>query len=72
MARTCTVCTHPDRPAIDRALVNHRPFRDVACRFKIGRMAALRHYDEHLPAALADAQRASQTELDRLLASLGT
>ena len=58
MPRTCTVCTHPDRPAIDQALVNHRPFRDIARHFGVSKDAALRHHDEHLPAALAKAQEA--------------
>ena len=58
MARTCTVCRHAERPAIDRALVARRPFREVAGQFGVGHMAAVRHYDEHLPAALAEAQRA--------------
>ncbi len=61
MARTCTVCRHPDRPAIDQALVNRRPFRDIACHFNVGRMAAVRHYDEHLPATLAEAKQAEET-----------
>ena len=58
MPRVCTVCTHPERPAIDQALVNHRPFRDIACRFDVGRMAAVRHHDDHLPATLVKAKEA--------------
>jgi len=58
MPRACTVCIHRDRPAIDVALVNHRPFRDIACRFGVGRMAAVRHHDDHLPATLAKAKEA--------------
>ena len=59
--RRCTVCTHPDRPAIDQALVNHKPFRDIACRFSLGRMAVLRHHDDHLPEALTKARDAEET-----------
>ena len=58
MPRVCTVCTHPDRPAIDQVLVNHRPFRDIARHFGVSKDAALCHHDEHLPAALAKAQAA--------------
>jgi hypothetical protein len=61
MPRVCTVCTHPDRPAIDQALVNHRPFRDIAGHFRVSKSAAVRHYDDHLPATLAEAQRADET-----------
>jgi len=68
MPRVCTVCTHPDRPAIDMALVNHRPFRDIACRFGVGRMAAVRHHDDHLPPELAKAQAAAEVaQADDLL-----
>jgi hypothetical protein len=71
MARTCTVCRHPDRPAIDMMLVNHRPFRDIAGRFNISKSAAVRHHDEHLPEALAKAQAAKETtQADDLLAQL--
>ena len=58
MPRVCTVCTHPDRPAIDQALVNRRPFRHIAAQFRLSASALVRHHDEHLPAALAKAQEA--------------
>ena len=61
MARTCTVCRHPDRPAIDQAVVNRRPFRDIARHFTVGRMAAVRHHDEHLAETLAKATAAAET-----------
>ncbi len=56
MARTCTVCTHTERADIDRALVQRRPFRDIACQYDVGRMAVLRHHDEHVPAELLAAR----------------
>jgi hypothetical protein len=68
MARTCTICRHEDRPAIDQALVNRRPFRDIACHFNVGRMALLRHHDDHLPAAMAKAKEAEEAaQADDLL-----
>src|SRR5438067_1338135 len=60
MPRVCTVCTHPDRPAIDMMLVNHKPFRDIACRFSVGRMAVLRHHDGCLPETLSAAKAAHE------------
>lgn len=60
MARTCTVCRHPDRPAIDQALVSHRPFRDIAGRFGVSKSAAVRHHDDHLPDTLAKARAAAE------------
>jgi hypothetical protein len=42
------------------ALVNHRPYRDIACHFNVGRMALVRHHDDHLPAAMAKAKEAEE------------
>ena len=58
MARTCTVCRHPDRPAIDQALINHRPYRDIARHFSVSKDAAVRHHDACLPAVLVKAREA--------------
>ena len=60
MPRTCTVCTHPERKAIDKALVSGEAATSVAARYftkraKLGRMAVQRHKDEHLPATLVKA-----------------
>ena len=59
--RRCTVCAHPDRPAIDQAMVNRRPFRDIARHFGIGKDAAVRHHDACLPAELTKAKAAEET-----------
>jgi hypothetical protein len=68
MARTCTVCRHPDRPAIDQALINHRPFRSIAVQFSTSKSALIRHYDDHLPEALTKARAAEETaHADNLL-----
>jgi hypothetical protein len=68
MPRTCTVCVHDDRPAIDQALVNRKPFRDIACRFKVGRMALVRHADDHLAELLTKAKAAAESaQADDLL-----
>jgi hypothetical protein len=58
MPRTCTVCTHAQRRAIDQALIQRRPFRDIARQFGLSKDAAVRHHDEHLPALLVRAQGA--------------
>ena len=71
MARRCTICTHPDRPAIDAALVNRRPLRNIAQHFGVSVWAALRHHDGHLAEALSRAKRAEETaDADGLLAQL--
>lgn len=58
MARTCTVCTHPERPAIDRALVEGDAYRDIARQFGVSKDALQRHRAEHLPARLVQAKAA--------------
>ena len=61
MPQPCTVCLHPDREAIDRALVGGEPARTVASRYvTLGRMAVQRHKENHLPATLARAQDAAE------------
>ena len=56
MPRTCTVCSHPDRPAVDTALIAGEPYRDIARRFRVSKDAVARHKDEHLPAGMVKAQ----------------
>ena len=58
MGRRCTVCSHPDRPAVDQMLVNFRSFRSIAARFSLSPQALLRHHDDHLPEALVKAKEA--------------
>src|SRR5215210_3494991 len=69
--RHCTVCDHGDRPAVDMALVNHRPYRHIAAQFKLSTSALVRHHDDHLPEALTKAKAAAETaNADDLLAQL--
>src|SRR3954464_14266343 len=71
MPRVCTVCMHPDRPAIDQAMVNRRAFRDIARHFGVGKDSAVRHHDTCLPEALTKARAAEETaQADDLLAQL--
>jgi hypothetical protein len=59
MTRRCTVCGHPDREAIDKALVAGASFRDIAGQYKLSKSAVERHKAEHLPAAMAKAKEAA-------------
>ncbi len=71
MPRTCTVCGHPQRPAIDRALVEGLPFRHIASRFDTSTAALQRHKADHLPGHVAKAQEAAQVaDADDLLKQL--
>jgi hypothetical protein len=55
MSRVCTACRHPDREAIDRALIAGEPYRDIARRQNISKDALHRHKSDHLPAHLTHA-----------------
>ncbi len=55
MPRTCTICTHEQRPEIDAALLNETPLRDMARRYATSKDALARHRD-HLPKQLVKAQ----------------
>lgn len=74
MLGTCTVCAHPERKAIDQALVSGEPVRSLVSRYvtkrggSLGHMALYRHRDEHLPELLAKAHDAEEVaQADSLL-----
>ncbi len=63
MPRTCTVCIHPERAAINKALIANEPFRHIAERFGTSATALTRHKAEHLPAIMVKSQAAKETAL---------
>lgn len=70
MPRVCTVCGHPRRPDIDRALVDGVPYRVIAKRYEASPAAVQRHKD-HVPATLARARDAADVaDADNLLGQL--
>lgn len=60
MGRPCSICRHPQRPAIDAALSGGDAFRTVAERFGTSPTALFRHKAEHLPQALVTAQAVAE------------
>jgi hypothetical protein len=66
MPRVCTVCAHPEREAIDLALVNGEPMRAIAGRYDVARTSLQRHQEAHLPEALlkADESKAVAHSID--------
>jgi len=71
MPRTCTACSHPQRPEIDRALVEGATYRTIADRFGLSETALKRHKSDHLPGHVAKAQEAKQVaDADDLLHQL--
>src|SRR5687768_3337477 len=67
MPRLCTVCTHPERAAIDAALVSGEPMRGIARRFAVSEDALNRHRRDHIAATLAKAADAESVAADDLL-----
>ena len=71
MPRTCTICTHDSRSAIDKALVRREPYRNIAKRFSVSQAALSRHLNDHLVPILAKATEAEEiSEADRLRTEL--
>ena len=62
MPRTCTICTHPSRNAIDHALVAGEAYRSVANRFECSASAVFRHKSTHMLDAMLKAREAEERE----------
>jgi hypothetical protein len=62
MARRCTVCAHPQRLAIDKAIVSGTPYRNLAETFGLTASSIGRHRLVHLPARLARALAARESD----------
>ncbi len=56
MGRSCTVCTHPERRDIDKALAAGGNVREMSALFRVSEDALSRHKRDHLPAVLVKAQ----------------
>jgi hypothetical protein len=54
--RVCTVCTHPERRAIDLALAVGTAKRELSALFRVSEDAITRHAATHLPATVVKAQ----------------
>jgi hypothetical protein len=71
MPRSCTVCEHPEKEAIDRALVGGASNRSLASLYDVSEAAARRHKANHLPAKLVMAEKAAEVaEANDLLAQM--
>jgi hypothetical protein len=74
MSRLCTVCSHPNRAAIDRELIGGTVgIRDIAARHRLSKSSLHRHLESHIPEHLAQAEKRADIEsaedlLDRVRA----
>ena len=57
MPRICSICTHPQRERIDKALLAGQPLREITGRVPI-RKSALHWHKQDLQTTLAQAQTA--------------
>ena len=53
MPRTCSICTHDQRQAIDKAPLAGEPYRHIASRFGTSTTALQRHKADHLSERMA-------------------
>ena len=60
MGRSCSICQHETRDAIDSSLIHGEPLRSIAGRHGLSATALHRHKTAHLPTALARAQEADE------------
>lgn len=68
MPRTCTICSHPERTAIEKALIAGDTYRSIAVQHSVTTQALLRH-KEHIPPKLARSHEAKEVaRADTLLA----
>jgi len=52
----CTVCRHPDRPKIERAIVDKVPLRRIGERYGLDKSSLHRHAHSHMAEALRQAE----------------
>ena len=71
MPRTCTLCRHPQRDQLDRALLAGDSYRHIASQYGTSTGALQRHKAEHLPETLVKAHEAQEVgRADSLLAQV--
>ncbi len=56
MGRRCTICDHPKRQEIDKALLSGLSFRKIGKRFDVNPSSAYRHRQTHVVDLIARAQ----------------
>ncbi len=62
LPRPCSICTHPERDAIDRALVGGASNRRIATQYDVPEAAVRRHEANHLPVKLVMAQEVAEAD----------
>lgn len=60
MPRVCTITAHPQRAAIDAALLAGQSLRDIARQYGLGKDAIARYRNERMPIPLAVAKKSAE------------
>lgn len=60
MPRVCTICFHPEREAIDAAIISGTAYRNIAQQFSVGYSSVSRHADGHIADAIQQSQEAKE------------
>jgi len=58
MSRSCTVCCHDQRGAIEQEIAATTSARKISALFRVSEDAVQRHKADHLPKTLTDARKA--------------
>jgi len=73
MPRRCTICEHPKRDEINKALIETQNIAEIAKRYGVSYDSLFRHKQGHIPEALAKAQEAREiAKADSLLDQVRT
>jgi hypothetical protein len=73
MPRTCTVCAHQNRDAIEGELLAGRPLGEIADIFLTSRAALCRHRQSHIPLRLLQGRKAVEiSKADTLIGQIET
>jgi hypothetical protein len=71
MAMKCSICTHSERDAIEKAILAGQSNSSIASKYGMSVTSVRRHRDNHLPEHLAKAKEAEQvTKADDLISDL--
>jgi hypothetical protein len=71
MGRWCTICCHPERRAIDAALIEHElPYRAIAHAYRVSNAGLYRHRVYHLRERLEEAKMLDAQALAARMAHL--
>ncbi|MEN6429786.1 MAG: hypothetical protein ABFC80_02945 [Coriobacteriales bacterium] len=71
MAPRCTICDHPKREQIDKAVtLRNAPMRVIAGRFSVSQKALQRHKAAHLHRELAKAVAKQESRADEIIREL--